>query len=294
MEYCKEHGHCNVPINEFYECELPGENGQSGQHYSGRLGRWLQSQRMARRGSSHSASLTHEREGLLQILVDEGKLWWDSSTPREAEPEPRNELSFIVQYAALLEYGKEHGDCNIPRNSTYECILTTFSGPNLQVTYTGDLGAWLQRQRQARKGYGGKLSTERRGLLQRLVSEGKLVWDNTTESLTNNNNVNNGQETGYCAPVSVNEHYDQHWQRHYAALLEYGKEHGHCNVPIGVMYHCTLPDGSRFQGHLGVWLFSQRLSKSGFRNRPPLLPEREAQLQTLVNEGITNLFFYNL
>ncbi len=31
------------------------------------------------------------------------------------------------------------------------------------------------------------------------------------------------------------------WPRNYAALLEYGKEHGHYNVPSRCVYECLLP-----------------------------------------------------
>ena len=61
------------------------------------------------------------------------------------------------------------------------------------------------------------------------------------------------------------------WPRHYAALVEYGKEYGHCNVPRKNIAHdyykCVLKgigeNGSDFQyhGNLGTWLFTQRQRK---------------------------------
>lgn len=68
-----------VPIHETYECQLPAhESYGSATRYSGKLGRWLQVQRMAKRGSQHVTSISAERLALLQVLVDEGKLWWDA------------------------------------------------------------------------------------------------------------------------------------------------------------------------------------------------------------------------
>lgn len=49
-----------------------GEDG-SDVHYHGRLGRWLDNQRTAKRGTRGNKRLTVEREALLQELVDAGK-----------------------------------------------------------------------------------------------------------------------------------------------------------------------------------------------------------------------------
>lgn len=49
-----------------------------------------------------------------------------------------------------------------------------------------------------------------------------------------------------------------------AALIEYGKEHGHYNVPVDAMYECVLPgmgpDGEDYMytGPLGQWLLSEK------------------------------------
>ena len=82
------------------------------------------------------------------------------------------------------------------------------------------------------------------------------------------------------------------WSRHYAALLNYGEEHGHCNVPIKAVYECILigmgDNGEDFQykGNLGTWLRAQRGSHNGRKGCRPLTAEREASLQKLVDEGI--------
>ncbi len=73
LEYCKEHGHCNVPQKERYECELPGLGEDGGPlHYHGQLGRWLANQRRYKKLGSDKLKVHPDREALLQALVDEG------------------------------------------------------------------------------------------------------------------------------------------------------------------------------------------------------------------------------
>jgi hypothetical protein len=80
------------------------------------------------------------------------------------------------------------------------------------------------------------------------------------------------------------------WNRHYSALVDYGRQNGHCNVPQCQSYECTLPgmgdDGGdyHYKGRLGIWLCTQRQSKKGMRSA--LAPEREELLQELVDQGI--------
>ena len=83
---------------------------------------------------------------------------------------------------------------------------------------------------------------------------------------------------------------DIDWPRNYAALLEYNKEHGTCNIPNKAVYECDLEgldeNGGvhHYVGNLGVWLTSQRQAKKG-KSKTSLRPERQALLQKLVDEG---------
>ena len=86
LEYYKEYSHCNVPQKFTYECDLQdiaididtinSEEAAAGNtntyHYQGGLGRWLHTQRQAKKGAGTS-KITPEHEAQLQILVDEGK-----------------------------------------------------------------------------------------------------------------------------------------------------------------------------------------------------------------------------
>ena len=77
------------------------------------------------------------------------------------------------------------------------------------------------------------------------------------------------------------------WSLHYAALLEYYKEYGTCNLATVEYYDCELPnmgdDGGtyHYKHALGSWLSAQRTSKKN--NTMPA--EREAKFQKLVDEG---------
>ena len=79
--------------------------------------------------------------------------------------------------------------------------------------------------------------------------------------------------------TSESPDHDPQWQRNYLALLAYERQEGHCNVPRGASYSCTLPDGSRYEGNLGWWLNNQRSRKG------TLEPDRRAKLQQLVDKG---------
>jgi hypothetical protein len=74
-------------------------------------------------------------------------------------------------YLALLEYCKIYGHCNVPAKATFECDLPDIADPRLRH-YSGNLGTWVEHQRQSKKGKGTRLFPEREALLQQLVDEG--------------------------------------------------------------------------------------------------------------------------
>ena len=89
---------------------------------------------------------------------------------------------------------------------------------------------------------------------------------------------------------SVVDKKEREWSRHYAALLEYYKEHGTCDVSVTFgIYECDLPDRGDDGGNyhysekLGVWLFKQRQYKKD--GNIALTRDHEAKLQLLVDEG---------
>jgi hypothetical protein len=89
-----------------------------------------------------------------------------------------------------------------------------------------------------------------------------------------------------------NDNENTAWLMSYGALVEYSKEHGHCDVPYKTNYSCEILWGSalagqpsRYQGDIGTWLLTQRLARHPQSNLPPLTSEREALLQQLVDQG---------
>ena len=115
---------------------------------------------------------------------------------------------------------------------------------------------------------------------------GCLLWDNSCMSAT----------------VKMKKQGDLDWPRHYAALLVYHERYGHCNVHKKFKFEdfvCTLkgmgPDGSdvEYRGKLGTWLANQRAFHRGRRGEKRLLlPDREALLQKLVDEGNVSISYY--
>jgi len=88
------------------------------------------------------------------------------------------DISWARHFAALVEYKKQHGTANVSLKTTYECILPGMGDSGEDYKYQGNLGFWLNRQRQAKKGLGpgGKqLSEERVSQMQVLVDEGKCI-----------------------------------------------------------------------------------------------------------------------
>lgn len=110
--------------------------------------------------------------------------------------------------------------------------------------------------------------------------EGKFTWDN---------GIPRTSATG----AGVTDMSDANWPKHYAALLEFVKERGHSNIPTQFMYTCDLLNAGsngrsyHYRGDLGQWLALQRRAKAmrAAGHNSGLLPEREALLQRLVDEG---------
>ena len=86
-------------------------------------------------------------------------------------------LEWYTNYAALLEYYKEHGTCNVSRKVIYECDLEGCGDDGGVYHYAGKLGFWLCNQRQAKNNQGNrKITPKRQALLQKLVDEGNCEY----------------------------------------------------------------------------------------------------------------------
>ena len=102
-----------------------------------------------------------------------GKLNWELERITDLNKK-QGDIDWPRNYAALLEYYKMNGTCNVPYKTVYKCDLKGLGEKGGVYRYEGNLGTWLYTQRQAKKGQGNsKITPERQILLQKLVDEGK-------------------------------------------------------------------------------------------------------------------------
>ena len=208
-----------------------------------KLGQWLSDQRKA----YFKHKLAPDRLTRIQGLVDRGVLKWDSNI--KSDPlEERWDKSFD----ALVEYGKKHGNCNVPREHSVEEANGTVGET---ATTTLKLGVWLHKQRTDFKN--NKLEARKSLKLQELVDKQLMVWDQKGD-----------QESA-------------RWDTYHNALLAYMSRYGHCNVPPKGLFY--LEDDQVCK--LGFWLKTQRIQlKKG-----KLKKERLEKLQKLADAGFLAL-----
>ncbi|RKZ83353.1 MAG: hypothetical protein DRR19_19260 [Candidatus Parabeggiatoa sp. nov. 1] len=167
VKYKNKYGHCNVPQNY---SDLP------------KLAIWVNRQRQAKKKGMLSQEQIDKLNKISFIWNPLEQAWEDN-------------------FAALMEYKKIYGHCNVP--SKWDKNQT--------------LGMWVHHQRKNNRK--GKLSQER---IDRLNQIG-FVWDLLAQA----------------------------WEDNFAALMEYKKIYGHCNVP------------NRWDKNpkLGMWVQHQRQNK---------------------------------
>ncbi|KAL9189802.1 hypothetical protein ACHAXT_009477 [Thalassiosira profunda] len=101
-----------------------------------------------------------------------------SDLPRKRRPKKEDVINWYEQLEQLRAYEKKHGDCNVPNHGN-----------------DPQLARWVSKQRQKCKG--GKLSNERKELLDQM---------------------------GFCWTIN------SEWTERFELLRAYKKKHGHCNV----------------------------------------------------------------
>ncbi len=86
-------------------------------------------------------------------------------------------IPWAYHFAALAEYGRQHGTCNISARGFFECDITGVDGQPYH--YAGKLGSWVVEQRRNRKGRmpdvvrTSVLQQQREQMLQELVDSGE-------------------------------------------------------------------------------------------------------------------------
>ena len=142
-----------------------------------------------------------------------------SPAPLEADYE--SDLPWSVHYSALMEFHARNGHCNVPPETIFECDLPGLGLGGSSLHYSANLGRWLYTQRLRKLGRDVKLSGECEVLLNGLVNTGKLTWEIGAIGSSSSSSLDR-PSTGDALSSELN------WTSHYAALLEYCKEHGHC------------------------------------------------------------------
>eukprot|EP01041_Mallomonas_annulata_P005558 gene5558-11188_t len=256
LEYKRQHGHCNVPSLLIYHCSDGNKIG---------LGNWLVEHREKLKRNKR---LKIHRKKKLQRLVDEGSL----------------SLSVLddvwnQHYNALLSYGESHnGDCNVP----ISFVWTLPNGTDIK------LGNWLRNQfyYNRRK----ELRKDRMEKLQAMVDKGSLFWMDGNvgyisfiPDLFNLSKLREQRRKEY-PDDDDDDRLDNDWNFRYELLLEYKRQHGHCNVPQAV--DCLI-DGKQIK--LGRWLIKQRTDI----RQETIKHQREEKLQKLAADGNLSLSPYD-
>jgi len=213
-KYKRKHGDCNVPQKWSENCQL---------------GTWVSTQRQVKRNGKPSEE-SIRRLDALGFVWDPANAHWEQ------------------MFAALEKYMHMHGNCNVSRNYP--------DNPRL--------GAWMIKQRAAMND--GKLTAGRRAKLERIGVIPKLIeaaWGEMFSSLLHyksrygdcnvpqhwpeNQRLANWVNTqrqfrrkGILSKVRVKKleelgfvwnSVSGFWDRMFAALVDYKRKHGHCNVP---------------------------------------------------------------
>ena len=88
------------------------------------------------------------------------------------------------------------------------------------------------------------------------------------------------------------------WQLHYAAFLEYYKQHGNCEVPVDCIYECDLQNMDEneetydYKDNLGAWLNQQKIAFKEVAGETKMTSKQIDLLQQLIDEGNTSVLTY--
>ncbi len=241
IEYKKAHGDCKVP----YEW---AENEQ--------LVRWLSLQRQ----NYKNGKLNKDQ---IKRLEDIGFVW----NPLES--------FWKEMFVALVEYKKEHGDCNVPSTwaedkqlAAWVCSQrTNYRKGNLnddRVKQLEDIGfLWTQRRalnekiwketfellKEYKEEYGDCNVPSRWSENKPLAAWVKTQRTNYRRRKLDDDRIKRLEDIGFEWTFSLEEKWEKGWEEMFDVLREYKEEHGDCNVPL----RWEVNKG------LGHWVIGQRM-----------------------------------
>jgi hypothetical protein len=159
---------------------------------------------------------------------------------------PRQILPWDQMFQHLIDYSRTSGTCNVAKRTVFHTATREIK-----------LGQWLSDQRKAYTK--NKLLPARLEKIQDLVQKGHLRWGNTTKG----------------------EAFDIRWNKCYAALYDYGRSTGTCNVSRDFSL-LIYADGLPITLKLGNWLHKQRSNKKNGK----LDSYKAGMLQELVDQHL--------
>ena len=153
----------------------------------------------------------------------------------------KEQRQWEAKFAELELYHASHGDCNVPQKGVEGCGLPGCGG----ASHSKALGAWVDKQREAKKGNGSNKLTQER--IEKLDGLG-FQW-----------------EKGSLDEAA--------WGRWVAELKKYREVHGNCRVPYqhGDGAECDMAgcEGAQHKA-LGNWVSHQRkLKRKGSKRMTP-------------------------
>uniref|UniRef100_A0A7S3PZ08 Helicase-associated domain-containing protein n=1 Tax=Chaetoceros debilis TaxID=122233 RepID=A0A7S3PZ08_9STRA len=236
LEYKKEYGHCYVP-----KTYPPNQL----------LASWIYRQRGWYRAKERGQqnSLTDERQ---KILEDHGFVFWVKNSERQLEIEaerrlPERNAKWRKQFLKLKAYQKKHGNCLVPK------------------IYQEDqpFSSWVFSQRHHKKLFDQNKPNQMTKENMKELEELGFVWD-----------AKSCGDWRYKDRVRKQALVEVNWQRHYDALLDFVKIHGHTRVPK--VY--------RKNQSMSSWVFRQRAAHKKMLDGDPLILSK-SRLEKLTRIG---------
>ena len=214
IAYKRRHGDCNVPRRYLEDPQLAG---------------WVHQQRNNRRSSNYHP----DREAKLNRR---GFIW------------NTREFTWQKNVQVLTRYKRRHGDCNVPKSHRNKPLVQWVYAvrrryhrkelPPARVKQLTDLGfTWNWGEAHWQEKYQLLIAYKRRhgdcNVPQDWKKDGLGKWVNTQRTFRRGGRLSKSRLRLLNKLGFVWNSIEARWRSRYAALIEYKKHHGNCNVPAG-------------------------------------------------------------